>query len=163
MAAIIDEIFDNTNRPADADDSNTEIDMTFNSSSDFVVNGINQGRVTDEDYNGDLDNDDINDDENNVDDHDNDELDENDDGRNTEIINGATQVKVKCRLANVNKLCFVNIIAKGFELLEKANPFITQFRKGKGNEQMLKFYRQVHDGCTAGTGNDLIQGAFNRL
>ena len=120
MAAIIDKMFDNANQPADADNSNTRIDMTFNSGSDFVVNGgINQGRVTNEDDNGDLDYANINNDENNVDDHENDKLDENDDGRNAEFINGATRIKVKCRLANVNELCFVNIRAKGRELLER--------------------------------------------
>ena len=108
--------------------------MTFNSGGDFVVNGINQGCVTDEDDNGNLDNANINNDENNVDDHENDKLDENDDGRNAEFINGATRIKVKCRLANVNELCFVNIRAKGRELLEKANPFITRFRNRKQNE-----------------------------
>ena len=60
-------------------------------------------------------------------------------------------------------LSFINIRAKGCELLEKANPFITRFRKGKRNKQMGKFYKQVHDKCTAGNRNDLIQDAFNRL
>ena len=64
MAAIINEIFDTANRPADADDSNTEIYITFNSGGDLIVNGINQGHVTDEDNNGNLDNGNVNDDEN---------------------------------------------------------------------------------------------------
>ena len=78
-------------------------------------------------------------------------------------MNGATKVKVKCRLANVNELCFINIRAKGRKLLEKANPFVTRFRKGKQTERMGRFYKQVHDECTAENGNDLIQVAFNRL
>ena len=123
MASIIDKIFDNANRPADAEKSNTEIDMTFNSGGDFVVNGINQDRVSDEDDNGNLDNGNIDDHEINLDNNENDELEENDDERNAEIMNGATRVKVKCRLANVNELCFINIRAKGHEILQRGESF----------------------------------------
>ena len=77
------------------------------------MNGINQGYVINDDDGGNLDNNEINDDKDNVGDHNNDELDENDDERNAEIVNRATKVKVKCHLANVNKLCFVNIRARG--------------------------------------------------
>ena len=163
MASIIDEIFDNANRPADADESNTVIDMTFNSGGDFVVNGINQGRGADDGDNGGLGDGNIDEHEINLDNDDDEELEANDDERNTERINGGTKAKVNCHLVNVNELCFINIIAKGCKMLEKANPFVTRFRKGKRTEQMGKFYKEVHDECTSENGNDLIQNAFNRL
>ena len=109
MASIIEKIFDNANQPSDADESNTVIDMTFNNGGDFIVNGINRGHGSDERNNGDLNNANIDEHEINLDNNGNDKLEENDDERNAEIMNGATRVKVKCRLANVNELCFINV------------------------------------------------------
>ena len=82
----------------------------------------------------DLDNGNIDDHEVNLDNNENNKLEENDDERNDEIMDGATRVKVKCCLANVNELCFINIRAKGRQMLEKVNPFVTRFRKGKRTE-----------------------------
>ena len=124
MASIIDEIFDSANRPADAEESNTVIDMTFNSGGDFVVNGINQDHGADDGDNRSLGNGNIDEHEINLDNDNNEEVDANDNERNAEIINGATKAKVNCRLANVNELCFINIRAKGRKMLEKTNPFI---------------------------------------
>ena len=80
--------------------------MSINNGGEFIVNGVNQ----DHDGNGD-DSDDadanveVPDNENGDEDCSNDNV----DNRNIEIVNGATKNKIKCRLANVNELCFVNI------------------------------------------------------
>ena len=52
---------------------------------------------------------------------------------------------------------------KGRELLEKANPYITRFRKGKRNERMGTFCKTIHDECMSDNGNDLIGNVFDRL
>ena len=164
MAAIIDEIFENANRPVENNNSNTEIDMSINNGGEFVVNGVNQDRLGDK-----LEGDDRNAIAN-AEEADNENLDDDEecavpnvDGRNVEIVNGATNRKFKCHLANVNELCFVNIRMKGRELIQKANPYVTRFKKGKRNERMGAFYKTVHDECMSENGNDLIGNAFDRL
>ena len=162
MAAIIDEIFENASHPADNNNSNSEIDMSINNGGEFIVNGVNQDHLGDGDDRDDADaNVKVGDNENG--DEDEDCSDDNVDNRNIEIVNGATKNKIKCCLVNVNELCFVNIRMKGRELLEKANPYITRFRKGKQNEGMGTFYKTVHDECMSNNGNDLIQNVFDRL
>ena len=108
MPPIIDEIFENASRPADNNNSNSEIDMSINNGSEFVVNGVNQDRVGNGDDRNDTDaNAEVADNENG--DEDEDCSDDNVDDRNIEIVNGATKRKIKCLLANVNEMCFVTI------------------------------------------------------
>ena len=164
MATIIDEIFENASRLADNNDSNSEIDMSINNGGEFVVNGVNQDHLGDGDGIDDADaNVEVADNENGDNDKDEDCSDDKADNRNVDIVNGTTKKKIKCRLANVNKLCFVHIQMKGRESLEKANPYITRFRKGKQIERMGRFYKTVHDECMSDNGNELIKNAFERL
>ena len=110
--------------------------MSINNGGEFVVNGVNQVCVGDGDDSDAADA--------NVEVADNvDEAEDCSDGdgdnRNIEIVNGATKKKLKCCLTNVNELCFVNIQMKQRELLEKANPYITRFRKGKQTNAWVNF------------------------
>ena len=81
----------------------------------------------------------------------------------SKIIMGTTKRHLRCRLENVNELCFINIVAHGRGMMEKENLMITRCRKGKRNTCMIDFYKNVYKESTTNTGVDVVQTTFDNF
>ena len=154
-------MFKNANSSADRNESNLEIDL---GGDDIGA----EGNEEEDDGEGDADS--------------NGEGDDTDDGAgagagegkgeaqlhggdniNVDCIMSTTGKKIKCRLAAVNQLCFVDVNAKGREILEKMNPAVTRFRKRKRSDRKNQFLESVFDDYNAVDDNECVDLAFSRF
>ena len=81
----------------------------------------------------------------------------------SEIVVGTTKRRLRCHLANINDLCFIDIAAHGRAMIEKENLMVTRCRKGKRNTCMIKFYEKVYDKSTTTDGVDVIETMFDHF
>ena len=89
--------------------------------------------------------------------------DNTEDMHNSEIVVGTTKRHLRCHLANVNKLGFIDIVAHRRALIEKENLMVTRCRKGWRNTRMIEFYKKVYEESTTTEGVDVIETMFDRF
>ena len=63
----------------------------------------------------------------------------------------------------VNKLCFVDVNAKGRAILERLNPAVTRFQKCERSIRKNQFLESVFNEYNALNANECVELAFNRF
>ena len=154
MADLIDELFESANRSAEESQNEATISLEFDMSGDDIASGRTRDEFEDI----------IHDDDNELIEEANDTANEVTANEVTDsVIVGSSGKNVKASLATVNDLCFVDIMTVGREMMERANPMMTQFKKKKRVERMVDFYEKIFDKCTKNLGDDVIDCMFERF
>ena len=80
-----------------------------------------------------------------------------------EIIVGTTKRKISTKIAAMNDSCLIDIRKEGRNIMKKANPKLTRYKKKQRNDRMSKFFDSVHEDIFQSNKSDMVLRAFDRF